>query len=163
MKVYYLFSNNKKVGSKLISWGSSFFSPTKDIKDIPSHAAILIQDGLDGIVIESTMLTGVRIIPYRNWKLINNEVAKIQCRQKVNIAEKISNMWGKKYDWIGLVSFSYYLIKSLITEEELPKNNKWQRKNSYICTEFVGEIENIDYEMKTPDMMLQELRDRGIK
>mgnify|MGYP006921285106 CR=1 FL=1 len=56
MKIHYLFSRNKKVGSRLISWASSFF--VKDLgKNIPSHIAILIDDRF---VIESVLEGGVR-------------------------------------------------------------------------------------------------------
>ena len=42
MKTHYLFSRNKKIGSRIISWGSSYF--TKGLEKTPSHVAILLDE-----------------------------------------------------------------------------------------------------------------------
>jgi len=66
MKVDYLFSRNKKIGSKIISWASGLL--IKDLEKVPSHVAILLDEHL---VMESTLTTGVRAVPYSYWKKIN--------------------------------------------------------------------------------------------
>ena len=65
IKVHYLFSKNKKIGSKLIAWGTAHRC---DVDDVPSHVAILVEERW---VYESTLSSGVRVIPYKKWKEIN--------------------------------------------------------------------------------------------
>lgn len=79
MKIYYLFSRNKKIGSRLISWASSLL--VKDLDKVPSHAALLIdcENGIQ-LVVESVLDSGVRIVPYITWQKINEECYKIPCR-----------------------------------------------------------------------------------
>ncbi len=64
MKVDYLFSRNpKSTVSKLIAWAAKYEKLKLD--KYPSHIAVLLDET---IVVESTLLTGVRMIPYSSWK-----------------------------------------------------------------------------------------------
>lgn len=156
-KVYYLFSKNKKIGSKLISWGSSLYK--EDITElnngIPSHVAVLFGDCL---VIESTLATGVRLIPYNKWLEINEELYKLECPHDFNILEEkkkdlLFEMWGKKYDWFGILYFAKCMLKKYLFNTELPETNKWERENYFFCTEFAGRLSEYNYSMTTPAKM----------
>lgn len=155
MRISYLFSKNSKMGSKIISWGSSFDT---QLKDVPSHVALLLNEKL---VVESTFSSGVRIIPYKNWKEINQELYKIPCEQPVRnsteIVSEIARMWGRPYDWKGIIYFTLCIIKLILFKTPLPKKNKWQRPGHFFCTELVGRVAGIEYEMLTPAKMAENM------
>lgn len=156
MKTHYLFSRNKKIGSRIISWGSSYF--TKGLEKTPSHVAILLDETF---VIESTMTTGVRVVPYLQWKKINEELYKIPCSQIdrpiEEIQELLFEMWGKKYDMLGLLYFTWRIMKLMLFKETLPSTNKWEREDYFFCTEFAGRLAGMNYSMTSPAMMLESL------
>lgn len=149
MKVDYLFSKNNQIGSRLISWASS--KEKLNLEQIPSHMAVLLDDTF---VIESTLFTGVRMIPYSKWLEKNKQVYKIPCvsayRRSKNTLESLMHLWGKKYDWFGILYFFYAFIMLVIFNKELPENNPWQDKNKYFCTEFAAILTGEDFSMSTP-------------
>jgi hypothetical protein len=157
MKLCYLFSRNNLLGSKLISWASGLL--VKELEKVPSHMAILLEskDWPDGIVFESTLTTGVRIVPYKNWKELNEECYKIECKREVileEIVHKIQQYWGKKYDWLGILFFAICFIKHLLFKIDFPKDNAWQSDDKYFCNELGGEISGYSkYSMVTPAKM----------
>jgi hypothetical protein len=149
MKIDYLFSRNKKWGSRLISWAASYEKLGLDKN--PSHMAVLMNDTW---VLESTLNSGIRVVPYFKWKEINEELYKIPCaqmhRHSTEILEKALIIWGKKYDWIGVMFFCWSYVKLIVKNEPLPTTNKWQNKDKYFCTEYVGHLLNEDLSMKSP-------------
>lgn len=155
MKIDYLFSRNKKIGSRAISWAASF--EKTDLEVNPSHVAVLLNDQW---VIESTFTTGVRIVPYQNWLKINEELYKIPCEQNERpsweVTDKAIHLWGKGYDWKGILYFSWVYAKLILFNKPLPKNNPWQRKYKYFCTEYVGLLVGEDYSMKSPARLCAE-------
>lgn len=154
-KLEYLFSYNNLVGSKLISWATNHQNQTE--YKTPSHVAILVNDFL---VIESTMTTGVRLIPYKAWLAKGNKVAcSVKCPQKrewQDVMEGVFALWGKKYDYIGIVFFGWHLLKQKLFKKPLPKKNKWESNNRFFCVEIVENITGETYEMTSPvDLMNQ--------
>lgn len=152
MKIVYLFSRNKKIGSKIISYGTSFLEPS--IKNTPSHTAILMNNKR---VFESTLETGVRIISYKKWLEVNEEVAKIPCtkeRSVEEVFEYFKSIKHKKYDYMGVLYFSLKLLLFLLFNKKMPKKNKWNNKNKYFCSEIVGKLTNIDCQMIAPVTLL---------
>lgn len=149
MKVDYLFSNNKKVGSRLISWAAK--QEVTGLDECPSHMAILLNDTW---VVESTFTTGIRIIPYFKWKQKNKELHKIPCdkvnRSSSEVLEKALRLWGKGYDWLGILYFAWAYIKLIVKKESMPKSNKWQNKSKYFCTEYAGSLTDEDFSMRSP-------------
>ena len=108
MELYYLFSRNQKVGSKLIAWASGLL--VKDLEKVPSHMAILIRldNCKETLVFESVLNGGVRIIPYSVWKTHNELCYKIKCSSTLDLNKifvYVNEMWGKKYDWPGIAFF----------------------------------------------------------
>jgi len=161
VQLYFLFSRNKKCGSKLIAWGSSLF-PTHvtNLKEIPSHVAVLVEDTF---VIESTLTTGVRVVPYNKWKQINEELYKIEYKQTGEcISSLLFEIWGKKYDWFGILYFGYCMFKHYLFNSQLPSKNIWERENYFFCTEFAARLGNHNYSMTTPAKMCNDLLE-GVK
>ena len=154
MKVEFLFSRNKKIGSKLIAWASKY--ENLDMDNLPSHMAVLIDETW---VIESTLFTGVRIIPYTNWLLKNEELYKIKCprdRESKHTLKTAFSVWGKGYDWFGIAYFAYSFLRLMFFKEPLPLKNKWQRNNKYFCTEYAGKLTGQDFSMYSPARICKE-------
>jgi hypothetical protein len=156
MQLYYLFSRNQKVGSRVISWASGLL--VKDLEKVPSHMAVLIeQDGYESLVFESTLDANVRILPYKNWLQINEECYKIECIKKRTNSEvftHVHNLWGKKYDWGGIAFFAICFIKHILFKIPFPKENAWQTDDKYFCNELGGVIVGYGkYSMVTPAKM----------
>lgn len=152
-KLEYLFSYNNKVGSKAIQWFTKHQNKTEYVT--PSHVAVLINDFL---VIESTMLTGVRIIPYEKWLSKGNQVAyRMQCpndRVWDDVMKGVFKIWGKKYDFVGILYFAWFLLLNKYLKKPMPKNNKWESNNKFFCVEIVENITGETYEMTSPvDLM----------
>lgn len=149
MKVHYLFSRNEKIGSKLIAWSSSLF--VKDLEKIPSHIAILIDEKF---VIEAVLESGVRIVPYKKWKEINQELYKIEAPYRNDMEHVVNNslyeVWGKGYDYIAILYFAMRLTGLILFKIKLPKNNRWSSSKKFFCSEFAARISNRNYSMTTP-------------
>lgn len=153
MKIHYLFSRNNKIGSKLIAWASGLI--IHDLDKVPSHVAVLIGDS---VVMESTLDSGVRMIPYSYWKIINEECYKIPCQQIERSEEEIFNAFEKifkcKYDWLGILFFTKCFIMHILFKASFPKQNRWQSDNKFFCTEFAGRLSEYEkYSMVTPAKM----------
>lgn len=148
VEIHYLFSKNKKIGSKLISWGTGFIEP--EVKNVPSHVAILVNNRW---VFESTLETGVRRISYKKWLEINEEVDKIGCTQERTLSEVIEyfrSISNKKYDYQGIVYFGWRVLLKIIFKLKMPIKNRFNRKNSYFCSEVVGKMTGVDCQMTAP-------------
>lgn len=160
MKVEYLFSKNKKIGSRVISWAAKY--EKLELDNNPSHAAVLLNEN---IVIESTFFTGVRIIPYKRWLEINTEVARIPCnnlhRKSMDVFDELTKLWDEKYDWLGILFFAISYIKLILFKEKLPEKNKWQDKNKYFCTELLARLSGCGCSMHSPAKLLSEWKSDG--
>lgn len=162
MNIYYLFSKNKKIGSRIISWAAKY--EKLGLEKLPSHAAVLLNEE---IVIESTLSSGVRMVPYSRWKEINTQVAKIKCRNfdrpSKEVLEGVVNLWGKKYDWKGILYFGLSYLNLIIRGKQLPSKNKWENKDKYFCTEYQTLLSGIGDAMTSPAKMLKSMLDCGLK
>lgn len=139
-KVAYVASikkDSKYVASKLISYGTKDLEP----KIEPcSHLCIILRKTL---VIESTLSTGVRIIPYTHWIKDNKVVHSFEKSYEDSLSEYIptvmENMWGKSYDYKGILYFSFRIVLFKYLGMELPKNNKWENPKKRFCVEIFGD------------------------
>lgn len=156
MKIEYVFCKNKKIGSKLIAWGSSLFpNDITNLKQVPSHVGILIDNTF---VIEAVIPSGIRIIPYKKWQDINIQLYKIPSKnQAENLNDLLFEIWGKKYDFLGILYFGYEMLKHKLFKTQLPHKNKWERENYFFCTEFAARLEGYNYSMTTPAKMCNDL------
>ena len=157
VKVEYLFSKRNQIGSKFISWGTKeLLALLPDV--VPSHVSVLLNGRW---VFESTFSTGVRVISYKKWKEINEEVARITCRKdrKYSEVKKIyQEIRNKKYDWPGVIYFGWRVALKKYFKIPIPKNNKWESEDRYFCTEAVGRlIDNKKYSMTAPVQLLEKL------
>lgn len=156
--VSYLFSRNKKIGSKLISWSSGLL--LKGMNPVPSHVAVLLEfEGVNQpLVIESVLESGVRLAPYESWKRLNEELYKVKCTQGPRCQKKvfafIDELWGKKYDWFGILYFAWRFILHFLFKIKFPSENKWESIDRFFCTEAAAKIAHYDkYSMVTPAKM----------
>ena len=152
--VHYLFSRNDKIGSRVISWATAHL---EDIKDTPSHTALLINNRW---VHESTLETGVRVISYEKWKKINTEVCKIESSVKRSypiIKDMYRELRDRKYDWKGVIYQGIYIVLNKFLDKEIPEDNLMEDPEKYFCCEVVGRLTNIDYSMKAPVQLMVEL------
>lgn len=157
VKIHYLFSKNNKIGSKVISWATNH---QYNFKITPSHVAILINDRW---VFESTLFTGVRVIPYKKWVTFNDEVAKIQSSQLYDYSEIktiYKQIQNKKYDWLGAAYLGIWLILNKFFKTKIPKINRWESKDLYFCCEGVAIILGLSYfAMRSPADVLVDVLD----
>lgn len=153
--LHYIFSRKEKWGSKLISWASNKITP---IENCPSHVALLVNNKW---VFESTLDKNVRVISYKKWKKINIETHKLKCSQERTFQELknvLKPLKGKKYDWLGIIYFSYRILLNFLFQVKIPKHNKLEQKNAYFCCEAVGELTKTDYSMTTPAQLYLNLK-----
>lgn len=155
VKVHYLFSRNELIGSKVIAWGTEHLT---DQLVTPSHIATLINDRW---VIESTLKTGVRVIPYKRWQEINEQVAKIPCAQEYREYDEIKSIYkgilNKKYDYAGVIYLGIYLCLNKYFGIKMPKENAWHRRSKYFCCEAAEKLTGIGpTSMKAPVQILSE-------
>lgn len=154
MKVDMLFSTNNAAGSKLISWASKFENLGLEV--YPSHVAILLNDSL---VVESTLGSGVKIVPLIKWIYQNKLVAKIKLndRRSSEITDSLYSLYGKKYDWGGIMYFAWSFFRLIAFKSKLPKKNKLHASHKYFCSELAGSLLQADYTMHTPAKILKQL------
>jgi len=156
IKVHYLFSRNEKIGSFIIRKSTAVFEPT--VNETPSHVALLLDDKW---VIESTLETGFRIIGYKKWLELNEELYKIPCEQEwtmVGIKEHYKPLKGKKYDYPGVLYFSWRVILYLLFRISKPKKNRFNHDNKYFCCEVISRMTGISYEMTAPVELLVRIK-----
>lgn len=156
MKIHYLFSKNSKLGSRLISWASGLLLP--EMQNVPSHVAVLIDDHF---VVESTFATGIRCIPFSEWLKLN-QICYIIKEPKEKSMDEIhavfSSVWGKSYDWPGILFFALCFIRHFLFKTKFPYDNKWQDNNRYFCTEFAGVVSGYHkHSMTTPAKMAYDM------
>ena len=159
VKVQYLFSSNDLIGSKVIVWGTKHMYPELKIEEIPSHVAILIDEKW---VLESTLETGVRVMGYRKWQTLNNEVAKIDCIMEARYWEDIKEMFkklkGMDYDWAGVIYLGLWLGANKATGLTIPSDNAWHSDSKYFCCEIMAKMTELDYQMAPPVRVMMDLR-----
>lgn len=150
----YVFSKNKKIGSKVISFGTKFLQKDKSLIT-PSHVAILVNNRW---VIEAVVNGGFRVIPYSKWLEINQELYKIAIHSDYTfdkIKAKFKALIGKKYDYAGVLYFAYRILLFVLFKLPIPKFNKLDRGNRYFCTEVVAEFTNNHNSMISPIQLLE--------
>lgn len=148
MKIHYLFSKNQKIGSKIISRGTNFL--VLGIEDTPSHAAILLNGRW---VVESTLESGFRVIPYSQWLEINIEIEKIECNKEwtmQQIKELYRPLKTKKYDFLGVLYFGWRVLLQKLLNIKKPEHNRFNHTDKYFCCEVIGVMTRVSYEMTAP-------------
>lgn len=129
--------SNKYIGSRLICYGTKHFH--EDISPC-SHLVIILRKTL---VIESTMFRGVNIVPYSVWIKDNKVVDAFSVPYNQSLSNYIpnllTNMWGKSYDWLGLLYFAWRVILNKYLNVKLPTVNILEDPNKRFCVEVFGD------------------------
>jgi hypothetical protein len=157
MKLYYTFSKNNKIGSKLIRWFSGLL--LKELDNIPSHVALVVECENLVMVFESAVFVGVRVVPLESW-LSFNEICYVFPEENVqnDVSEIIAQSWNKGYDYLGVLYFIAAFINKKLFNKPFPKSNKWSSENRYFCTEIAAKLTGYDkHEMATPAKMCYDL------
>lgn len=154
-----VFSKNDKIGSKFISWGTSHLNKDLSFQNFnPSHVAILVDKRW---IHESTLESGVRIIPYKKWLQINHQL-KIIHYSNVEysvIKNSFKRLKNKKYDWLGVIYLSIWIgIKMILPTIKIPSVNKMECSKKYFCCEVIGELIKQNLDMKAPIEVLSLLQ-----
>lgn len=156
MIVQELFSKRNK---SFFSWAIRVFTKPlakfTPFEDIPSHTAV--RKG--SFVYESTFLSGVRILPFESWKEINTIVGVKERSIPHTDAEFeriFVDIWGKSYDWPGIIFWAIAVIKLVVFNKPIPTVNKWNSPNRYFCSEANGKLFRKDYQMKAPVQLLEQ-------
>lgn len=145
-----LFSRNDKIGSRLISWGTKHEG--EKIKETPSHLSLLF---FSSLMLESVLGEGVRLNYLRTFHKKNQILAAFQWK-KGSVSEdyipfkKVARLYhGQKYDWMGILWYSFAVLRHKIFKTGISKKNRWEKADKKFCTEclepFVGkEISTLD-------------------
>lgn len=89
-----------------------------------------------GIVIHSDF-TGLRLEPLHIFKQRNIIIHSVSSPKPVKFSKIISDYWGAKYDFKGLL---YLGIRYILPKNLLAKGNLWQTSGMFLCTELVTDI-----------------------
>lgn len=156
--------SRSKSNSKLFSRAISFFSKQEEdkLENVPSHMALVFGQrfmvearGADGVHLNffSTFLKDNEIIEIYDYKR-GNEVG-LQDRKL--IIEACLKYHGKKYDFIGVLWFAFYIIRKWAFGTPLPEENKWDGENRFFCSELMSFIDSRDHETSDPNGQMKKI------
>ena len=158
VKVEYVFSRNKKIGSRIISYFTK--SLGLGTSPVPSHVAVLIDNKW---IYEATISSGVRVISYKRWLTINEQTHRIDIgdyRHHSQLKTIMRETKAKRYDYLGVIYLGIFILRKLLTRIEVPIKNKWHSPDKYFCSELVGKLLGISHEMSAPVEILIKLQER---
>lgn len=157
--IKYLFTNNKKIGSRAISWGSKY--EWQNINSTPSHSGLLF---FNSIVLHSNF-NGVHIEPLYFFRKKNTLVCSIKRNKKQRsecechglFERYVKKAWGQKYDYTAIFYFTWRIFLKKLFNKPMPLVNKWESPNKWFCDELF-EIElGIDASMRTPNDLMNHM------
>lgn len=147
-RVLIVFSSSKKIGSKVIRYGSVKMG--ESYEDVPSHFSYVF---FDMFVLESRLESGVDVNVYSEFMKAN----KIHAIYDLGVSKagpmfmdffKKTNK--KPYDWGAVLFLAWEQVKWKFFGKKKAKKNKWNNKDKYYCNELFSLIEEGDYSMVTP-------------
>lgn len=152
-----IFSRNKKIGSKIISYFTSHLNKTN--LPTPSHVALLVNGRW---ICESTLEKGVHIISIDKWSAVN-EIVYIKPFKSIifsDIKDELKKIVNKKYDWLGVIYFAICILLHRYFHISIPIKNLWHSDNKYFCTEVLRTIfPDKTFSMCAPVQILNEMAD----
>ena len=164
VKISILFSKNKKIDSKIIAYGTRHLDKNLSLEGkITSHVALLVDNRW---VHESTLESGIRVISYKKWLEINEEVANIYyCDMEYSeVKNHFKQLKYKKYDWLGVIYLGLWIgIKLVLPFIKVPKTNAVENPSKYFCCEVAGELIGENLDMKSPIEVLRLVLSRSYK
>lgn len=155
--VQFVYSNNKLIGSKIISWSCRDHGQLVD--ETPSHFSILLWDW---IIIESTMLYGVRPKLYSTFKDHNKILARFVPKENshtvFNVAKDMANSARNyKYDFLGAIYVGWCSVRRFYFNKKIPATNKYQNARKVFCNEIYGLMYGGDVSMKHPNWLMKDM------
>lgn len=161
MSVYAVFTRNKKIGSRLIAAASNRLLDGR-LARTPSHCGILIDEGVNIYVLDSTLTAGVRYIDIADFVKENEILYTVRLKiTPEEVYKAIPDLKGKGYDWLGLAYFAAKIASHLLFKTKIPNDNKWESDKKYFCNELLGEVIKYPrYSMVTPAKMMVDLIER---
>ena len=162
MRIEYLFtkSRNFKVGSSLISWGTGKLHP--QLKPC-SHVGLK----LGPLIIESTLTSGVQIVPYLDWIKHQEVVYAFKCpteRKAIDVIDKVfKSSWGKSYDYLGILYFTWRMLGFILFKRPLARKNRWQSNKRYFCVEIIERITGQSYQMTSPIQLVNTWKQENLE
>lgn len=152
------FSRNEKIGSKVIRWGTAEKGEHPD--EVPSHYFMIF---FRKIVLESRLESGVRIT-YWGAFLKKNTIIKLfvpageaEKREKRGrmFSRILENTYGKAYDFMAVLYYSYRILLKKWFGKKMPKKNKWNHEDKFFCDEIYSEVSGEDMSMKSPNDLMK--------
>jgi hypothetical protein len=131
--IFYWVKNNK-IGSKLIRWGTSGKA---------SHFAVEFDKK---VILESTMLSGVRLNTSFEFKKHNDIVYSLEITCSLEQEEEIYQAMIKgivdkyRYDYAAILYFTYRVFLKKIFNKPIPEENKYDDVHAYMCIEIAKEF-----------------------
>jgi len=155
--IKYLFTNNKLIGSRLISKVSKYKGQT--YCETPSHFGILF---FDRVVLHSNFANGVHFEPFYFFKKKNNIVRAFHKRDcKLSRIESTlmfdqltQKAYGASYDFMAVAYFTFRLALKWLFNRPIPDKNKWEVSDKWFCNELFEIVTDEDLSMKTPNDLM---------
>jgi hypothetical protein len=156
--IRFVFSNNSKCGSKLISYVTA--EPNQQIIEVPSHFSIVLWQW---VVIESTMLRGVEPKLFAKFKDHNHIIAefapKDSGREAADLAKKIAESnRNAAYDIHAALYLGVHELLNRWFGTPIPAKNRFDNAKEFFCNELFREWYGGDVSMKHPNALLHEMK-----
>lgn len=156
--IKFLFTNNKKIGSIIIS--SVTREPEQLIEEVPSHFSILLWEW---VIIESTMLYGLKPKLYSEFlehnKILASFSPKSDNKNAAQIAKDLaSRNHNATYDIAAALYLGFYELLNLYFGVALPEKNKFDNSNEFFCNELFREFYGGEVSMKHPNALMREMK-----
>lgn len=158
VEVWVIFSRNKKIGSKLISWGTKHLSSTPP--PIPSHAAFLIEERW---VFESTIEKGISVSTWSKWSEKNELLDMIYLGEyDYDVIKALyRDLDGLKYDYLGVIYLGIKVLLNKLLKLPIGWRNLLESDKRYFCSEVIESLIGYDLSMVSPFQLRDLLRSRG--
>lgn len=155
--IQYIYSNNAKCGSKLISWACRDHG--QRVIETPSHFSILVYEWL---VIESTMLYGIKPKLFAVFKDHNRILARFAPKEGQHHAVEIAKAMAANnryanYDFAAALYLGVYSAMRYHFGTKLPAKNKFDNSNEFFCNEIYRDLYGGDVSMKHPNWLMKDM------
>lgn len=155
-----LLTTTRKPLSRLIRWG---------LGEPATHMAFVF----DGEIVIHSYFTGLRIDSYTDF------ITKHQTKKMLNIGidrevesnikrRLLRNIGTKAYDYGAILYFGWRVLLQKTFGLDIPKKNKWQSSEAYLCTEIVKYLPeelkpDLDFEITSPLKLYRLIRSKLTK
>jgi len=155
--IQFIYSNNKKIGSRIISFACRDHGQLAS--ETPSHFSILIYEW---IIIESTMARGVAPKLFSTFMDTNKIIAifepKTDSKGVVALAKRVAdNIRKARYDFLAALYVGWRSLLRYYCDKKIPATNKFDNAKEFFCNEIYRDIYGGDVSMKHPNWLLNDM------